>query len=60
MKERETFNYGITEHPNARSGLDSLNHYPTVQRTKYFLKKLAPFHRTGRQEDNTDDPTEIH
>lgn len=42
----EILNHGI-EHPNARSGLHSLSHCPTAQGVKSFLKRLAPFHRTG-------------
>ena len=57
---REVLNHGISEHPNARSGLLSLSYYPTAQEIKSFLNRLAPFHRTGRQGGNTDDPAEIH
>lgn len=32
---------------------------PIAQGIKCFFKRLAPFHETGRQGDNTDDPTEI-
>lgn len=57
---RETLNGGITEHPKL-----ALLYLPEVitqqlKGFKSFLKRLAPFHRTDRQGENTDDPTEIH
>ena len=45
--------------PKAHSGLPSWSYYSTAQEIKSFLKRLAPFHRTGGRGDNTDDPTDI-
>lgn len=55
-------NHGITEPwlSISHSGLHSLSYYPTAQEIKSFLNRMAPFHRTGKQEDNTYDPAEIH
>lgn len=55
-----SLHHGMPEHPHAHSALHSLLYYPIAQGINCFFKRLAPFHRTGRQGDNTDDPTEIY
>lgn len=59
-QERKRLSCHITEHSNTLSALHSSKYYWTAHQFYSFLKRLAPFQRTGRWKDNTNDPNEIH